>query len=296
MALAAGCFRVATRALRVAVLAAIALATTRCGTPESSSSVRGAAPRAAKRVVALAPNLTEIVFALGAGSSLVGVSEFSDFPDAARSIPRVGGLEVSAERIASLTPDLILATAEGGNRKGAVSALEASGLPVLVVPGGSLDEVLAGIELVARRLGREGEGHRLTRTLEERREAVRRSVTSRPRPRAVLLVWPDPPSAAGGGTFLDDVLTEAGAQNLLSNRSGWPVVSAEWLATAPIEVAVIPDSPVNRPVFERAFAAGALARGSIAAARVIRVDESALTRPGPRVFDALEQLARGLSR
>lgn len=305
MALAAGSFGVANRALRVAAVAALGLSvaavaalglsTVRCGRSGSSPSVRPPTPGPAKRVVALAPNLTEIVFALGAGSSLVGVSEFSDFPDAARSIPRVGGLEVSAERVASLTPDLVLATAEGGNRKGAVSALEASGLPVLVVPGGSLDEVLAGIELVGRRLGREAEGRRLMRALEERREAVRRSVASRPRPRAVLLVWPDPPSAAGGGTFLDDVLTEAGAQNLLSSRRGWPVVSAEWLATAPIEVAVIPDSPVNRPVFERAFAAGALSRGSIAAARVIRVDESALTRPGPRVFDALEQLARELS-
>lgn len=292
MALAAELFRIATRALRVACMAAAALGAARCGRHSSGSPVR----KPAARVVSLAPNLTEIVFALDAGASLVGASDFSDFPEAARSVPRVGGLEVSAERVASLTPDLVLATAEGGNRKGAVSALEASGVPVLVVPGGSLDEVLSGIELVGRRIGRDAEARRLTRSLRERREAVRRSVSARPRPRAVLLVWPDPPSAAGGGTFLDDVLTEAGAENLLSGRPGWPVLSAEWLATASIEVAVVPDSPGNRPVFERAFAAGALSRGSIRTARVIRLDESALTRPGPRVFDALEQLARGLSR
>lgn len=295
MALAAGLFRLATRGLRVALLTAAALGAARCGRHPSLSPGRAPA-RAATRVVALAPNLTEIVFALGAGASLVGVSDFSDFPGAARSVPRVGGLEVSAERVASLTPDLVLATAEGGNRKGVVSALEASGVPVLVVPGGSLDDVLSGIELVGRRLGREAEARRLTRSLRDRREAVRRSLSSRPRPRAVLLVWPDPPSAAGGGTFLDDVLREAGAQNLISGRPGWPVLSAEWLATASIEVAVVPDSPGNRPVFDRAFSAGALSRGSIRAARLIRLDESSLTRPGPRVFDALEQLARGLSR
>ncbi len=296
MALAAQPFRVSGRALRATALVAAALAAASCGRQDVAAAVGKPTAGPATRIVALAPNLTEIVFALGAGASLVGVSDFSDFPEAARSLPRVGGLEVSAERVASLTPDLVLATAEGGNRKGAVSALEASGVPVLVVPGGSLDEVLTGIDLVGRRLGRTAEGDRLTRSLRERREAVRRSVGSRPRPRAILLVWPDPPSAAGGGTFLNDVLTEAGAENLLSARTGWPVLSAEWLATAPIEVAVLPDSPGNRPVFERAFSTGALSRGTIRAARVVRLDESALTRPGPRVFDALEQLARGLSR
>ncbi|MCA1611308.1 MAG: helical backbone metal receptor [Acidobacteria bacterium] len=298
MAPAAEAVRLAVPPGRALLVAFALLGAAHCRRNETSPPLSRAAahPAPARRVVALAPNLTEIVFALGSGSTLVGVSEHSDFPEATRSIPRVGGLEVSAERVASLTPDLVLATADGGNRKGAVSALEASGVPVLVVPGGSLDEVLSGIFLVAGRLGRDAEAARLTDSLRKRREAVRQSVAARPRPRAVLLVWPDPPSAAGGGTFLDDVLTEAGAQNLLSDRPGWPVVSGEWLATAPIEVVVVPDSPVNRPVFERSFASGALSRGSIRAARVVRVDESSLTRPGPRVFDALEQLARGLSR
>ncbi|MEP6801463.1 MAG: helical backbone metal receptor, partial [Acidobacteriota bacterium] len=171
MALAAGLFRIGARGLRVCLVASAALAAAGCGRHPSASP--GPKPaRAATRVVALAPNLTEIVFALGSGASLVGVSDFSDFPEAARSVPRVGGLEVSAERVASLTPDLVLATAEGGNRKGAVSALEASGVPVLVVPGGSLDQVLSGIELVGVRLGREEEARRLTRSLRDRREAV----------------------------------------------------------------------------------------------------------------------------
>jgi iron complex transport system substrate-binding protein len=264
-----------------------------CGrTPPAPRSSRAAVPT---RVVSLAPNLTEIVFAVGAGGSLVGVSDFSDYPPEAASLPRVGGLDPSAERVASLQPDLVLATAEGGNRKGTVSALRAAGVPVLLVPGGSLAQVLAGIRLVGARLGRAAEAEILAGTLEKRRRAVESSVPAR-RPRAVLLVWPEPPQAAGGGTFLDDVLTEAGAENLLGNRSGWPVVSAEWLATAPIEVTVVPDSPGNRPVFARAFATGALSRGAAAKARIVRIDESLLTRPGPRVFDALETLARELAR
>jgi len=257
--------------------------------PKASS---GNLPR---RVISLAPNLTEIVFAVGAGDRLVGVSDYSDYPEAARALPRVGGLDASAERVVSFSPDLVLATSEG-NAKGPVRALEAVGVPVLVVPGSSLDDVLAGIRLIARGLGRERHGESVAQSLERRREGVRERSTARPHPRAMLLIWPDPAQAAGGGTFLDDVLTEAGARNLLGDRSGWPVISPEWLATAPIEVLIIPESEETRSAYERAFASGPLSRGTVSRARVIRVPESVLTRPGPRVFDALERLAAELGK
>lgn len=270
------------------LIAAVALASNcRRARPVSVSRV----PR---RVVALAPNLTEIVFAVGAGDRLVGVSEFSDYPPAARNIPRVGGLDVSAERVASLAPDLVLATPEG-NGRGTVAALAAAGVPVLAVPGDSLDAVLAGILAVGDRLGRAENARSLVRELSTRRERVRARTATRPHPRVVVLIWPDPPQAAGGGTFLDDVVTEAGGKNLLADRSGWPVLSAEWLATEPIDVLVVPDSDATRGAYDRAFAAGPLSRGTVARVRVLRVEESVLTRPGPRVFDALEQLARELA-
>ena len=267
----------------------------------SAGCHRAAAPAAARgapgRVVALAPNLTEIVFAVGAGASLVGVSEYSDFPREAQSIPRVGGLEVSAEKVVSLRPDLVLATPEG-NAKGPVSALVAAGVPVLAVPSGSLDAVLEGIRLVGQRLGRGGEAYRLAADLSKRWEAVRGKValSRRARPRTVLLIWPDPPQAAGGGTFLNDLLAEAGGENALGQRAGWPLVSPEWMATAAIDVLIVPDSAETRPAYERAFREGPLSRGTVAAARIVHVNESVLTRPGPRVFDALEQLARELAR
>ena len=283
------------RAPLFAVLAGVAGALAACGDRASAPASPGgrAAP---SRVVALAPNLTEIVFAIGAGGVLVGVSEYSDFPPQAASLPRIGGLEVSAERVVSLHPDLVLATPEG-NAKGPVNALAAAGIPVLAVPGGSLDAVLAGIRLVGERLGRAEEAERLARKLEERRAAVRAraSAAKRARPKALLLIWPDPPQAAGGGTFLDDVLTEAGGENLLASRQGWPLVSPEWLATAPVEVLVLPDSSQTRQAYERARASGSLSRGTVSRARVVKVDESQLTRPGPRVFDALEKLQRELS-
>jgi iron complex transport system substrate-binding protein len=243
------------------------------------------------RIVTLAPNLTEIVFALGAGEGLVGVSEYSDYPEAARTIPRVGGLEVDPEKVAALSPDLVLAIAEGTAR-GAVGALEAAGLPVVVVPSGSLDAVLESIRIVGTRLGRETEARALVEELSRRRDAVRERAASSKHPRTLLLVWPDPPQAAGGGTFLNDVLSEAGAENVVAGRSGWPILSKEFLATTPVDLLVVPDSEETRPAYARAFSEGPLSRGPITRARVLRLDEAALTRPGPRVFDALEELSR----
>ena len=265
-----------------------------CGGAGESPVPAGGPPA---RVVTLAPNLTEIVFAVGAGASLVGVSEYSDFPPEAQAIPRVGGLEVSAEKVVSLRPDLVLAMEEG-SVKGPVSALTAAGVAVLPVPSGSLDAVIAGIRLVGHRLGHPADADRLAADLAKRRDAVRSRVALSPkaRPKTVLLIWPDPPQAAGGGTFLNDLLTEAGGDNLLAARAGWPLVSPEWLATASVDVLVVPDSAPTRGAYERAFREGPLSRGTASAARVVRVEESVLTRPGPRVFDALERLARELAR
>jgi iron complex transport system substrate-binding protein len=199
---------------------------------------------------------------------------------------------VNAEKVASLRPDLILATREG-NARGPVSALAAAGLRVVVLPTGSMDAVLESIRLCGAALGRGEDAARLVESLARRRAAVRARSSGLRRPKAILLVWPDPPQAAGGGTFLDDILADAGADNLLRDRPGWPVVSPEYLTTAPVDVLVLPASPESRPIFERAISSGALSRGA-RRARIVWMDEAGLSRPGPRAFDALEELATAL--
>ena len=194
----------------------------------------------------------------------------------------------------SLRPDLVLATREG-NTRGPVDALQSAAVPVLLVPAGSLDDVLTGIRLVAEKLDRKEAGDKLVADLQRRRGAVRALAASGRRPRAILLIWPEPPQAAGGGTFLHDVLVEAGGENVLGDRPGWPLVSPEYLAATPVDVLIVPESDGNREVYERALREGVLSRGAAKRARIIRVDESALTRPGPRVFEALEELARALA-
>jgi len=252
---------------------------------------RGAPPP--RRVVAMAPNLTEIVFAIGAGDRLVGVSARSDYPPAAASIPVVGGLSPDLERVVSLRPDLVLATTEG-NPAAAVELLAGRGIPVLTTSAPDLDGVLASIRVIAARLGLAGEGERLAASLAARRDGVLRRPRDGPRRSAILLIWPSPPQAAGSDTFAGDLLRSAGARNCLG-RTGWPVLSPEYLVAAECDAVVYPVEKDTAGVFARAFHEGPLSRMSaVRAGRIVGIDGDRLIRPGPRAFDALEELAGAL--
>ena len=241
-------------------------------------------------MVALAPNLTEIVFAVGAGGRLVGVSSHSDYPHEALALPVVGGLTPDLERVVSLRPDLVLATTEG-NSPSTVALLGARGIPVLTTSAPDLRGVIRSIRQIAARLGVGPRGEALADLLERKLASVEsRSLGRAPVP-AILLVWPSPPQAAGTGTFGGDLLREAGGSNCVG-RPGWPVVSSEFLVTAPCRAVVYPDEPSTRSIFLEAFRSGPLSRMSaVRAGMTIPIDGDLLTRPGPRSFEALEALA-----
>jgi len=248
-----------------------------------------------RRVIALAPNLTEIVFALGAGDRLVGVSARSDYPPAAGALPVVGGLVPDLEKVVSLKPDLVLATTEG-NSKATVEILSRRGIPVLATSAPDLTGVIASIRAIAGRLGRGEAGERLASTLERRRESVRHRSRRGGPLSAVLLIWPSPPQAAGTGTFAGDILATAGARNCVVRR-GWPVLSPEFLVAADCAAVVYPLEKDTRETYARAFRDGPLSgMRAVRAGRVVGIDGDRLTRPGPRAFDALEELAAAFDR
>ena len=129
-----------------------------------------------------------------------------------------------------------------------------------------LDAVLEDVRVVGERLGRGAEAATLVARLSEKRRKVRESAP-RNGPRTLLLVWPDPPQAAGGERLLTDVLAEAGGRNLVGDRRGWPVLSTEYLATAPVDLLVVPESEQTKEAYARAFREGALSRGPVSKAR-----------------------------
>ena len=206
----------------------------------------------------------------------------------------VGGLTPDLERIVSLRPDLVLATTEG-NPAPAVELLRRRGIAVLTTSAPDLDAVLAAIRAIAGRLGVPAAGERLSSALARRRDAVLRQRRA-PEPSAILLIWPSPPQAAGSGTFADDILRTAGARNCV-DRPGWPVVSPEYLLTAACDAVVYPVEKDTRAVYARAFSDGPLSRiPAVRAGRIVGIDGDRLIRPGPRAFDALEELSAALAR
>jgi ABC-type Fe3+-hydroxamate transport system substrate-binding protein len=177
----------------------------------------------------------------------------------------------------------------------AAEAISRQGIPVLETTAPDLPGVLDSIEAIADRLGLSGKGRLLAGSLRRRMEAVAARVAGRPRLRALLLIWPDPPQAAGEGTFAGDLLRRAGAENVV-RRPGWPVVSLEFLLARGCDVVVYPSESDTSAAFTRAFREGPLGRmPAVLARRRIGIDAGALLRPGPRSFQALETLVRRLA-
>ncbi len=259
--------------------------------------VRLSAP--ARRIVSLAPNLTEIVFALGLGDRLVGVTDFCDYPPAARRVARVGGVtSPSAEQVVALAPDLVLATTAGNGRE-QVLGLASLGLRVVVTDPKDLESVAESFVLIARVAGVPEAGARMAAAFRDRLEAVRRAVAGQPRPRTLLLVWPDPLIAAGPRTFPSRLLDAAGGTNALAGArdavlaAAYPTIGLEsLLAIAPDAIVLAAHQGTTLETLARLSRYGDVP--AIRDGRLAAIDQAILVRPGPRLADAAEQLARAL--
>ncbi len=184
-------------------------------------------PAGPLRVVSLAPSLTETVFALGRGDWLVGVTDYCDYPPAARRKPKIGGLAApDLERILQARPDLVLTTAEGNSRE-TLLRLERLGVPVFAVTPEGYTGILRSIERLGDVLDAESTAAALLRDIRGKIDAVRRRVDGRPRPRALFLLWTDPLIAAGPGTFIHDLLEMAGGSE--RPAGGRRALPAPWL-------------------------------------------------------------------
>ncbi len=255
-------------------LAFVALACTR------TAPSRSAHPR---RVVALAPNITEIVFAIGCGAQVVGTDNFSDYPQAAKRLPKVGGVEPDVEKIVSLRPELVIASASAVHPN-LRRALAAVGIPLLVIRTDRLGEIVPAMSTIGRGLGCQSSAiASFTTALERQRRSRAKS------PRVMFAVWTDPLYVAGRSTFADDLFALTGARNVVVTP-GWPQYSLEAFAVHPPDLLLVPNRSVS------AAAVNELQRRAHAKVEMIAVDEDIFTRPGPRVTLAAAELNRILDQ
>lgn len=252
------------------------------------------------RIVSLTPSVTEILFALGAGDRVVGVTLWCDYPEAARALPRVGDfLEPNLEALASLEPDLVILAPTGTLLKKQYDNLRALGFPVLVVWDNTLEETFDAVARIGRVLKLDDAAAALTGRMgrDLAREAGR--IEGAAPVRVLWVVGHRPLVGVGPGTFQDQILARAGGINVLAGAGEpWPSISEEYVLRLDPEV-IIDSAMGPGPVADRQAEADRFWRrlSSVRAVRESRVRvlyHDALYRPGPRMGLALRLLARTL--
>jgi len=248
------------------------------------------------RIVSLVPSVTESAFALGGEARIIGVSDFCDWPPAARAKPRVGGMvNPSLETLVALKPDLVVGTDEG-NREETFVQLQRLGIPVYIVHAHRISEMYDLIARVGALTGRRDAVGPLVAGIQRRIDAVRAAVKARPAPRVLYVLWPDPLLVPGRDSHLTEMIELAGGRSI---TAGEPVSYVRFsieaaVARAP-EVIVLADHSTGASTAGRAAPEKWQALTSVPAIRAGRlysVDLSVLHRYGPRVPEGLELLAR----
>jgi len=246
---------------------------------------------AAQRIVSLAPSVTETLFAVGAGGDLVGVTSFCDWPPEARKIDRVGSyLKPDVEAVIRRRPDLVIVVPSPGNHDG-VLLLENLGLRIVTVSEGpKLDDVLTSIRSIAAAVGRREAGERIAAGTARSIAAWKERLEPLPRRRVLFIVDRRPLVAVGDGNLVDELLRIAGGENAAAGLGEWPRLSVEYLVRIDPEI-IVEATMGGGEAPDRSFYDG-LGLRAVGAGRLHAVNLDEVVRPGPRLAEGVEKLAR----
>lgn len=252
-------------------------------------------PADVRRVITLAPNLTEIVYALGQQDRLVGVTNQCNYPPRVDAKARIGDVvNPNLERIIELKPDLVLGST-AGNRIETVTALEQAGIPLYGSDAHRIEDIFASIRDIAGLLAVPETGEPLAAQLEERLRALDRSLLGAARPKVLLVIWLEPLITTGPDTFLADLVHRAGGQSISDDlEQNWPRLSLEVVVERDPDYLVLPRIPQLEARLAQLSQAPPWAElRAVRRNQIVWLDE-ALIRPGPRILDMIESLARSL--
>jgi iron complex transport system substrate-binding protein len=251
-------------------------------------------PAHVERVITLAPNLTEIVFAIGAGDRLVGNTSYCDYPPAAKNVAKVGDtLHPSLERIIALKPQVVLIST-ASQLETFTQQLQNQNIAAFVTDPHDLDGVFRSIEQVGRIMGQEQQANALVQKLRDRANAIEQAVKQEPPVRVFYQASGEPLYTAGRDAFVTDLIRRAGGISVTADVPGaWPKFSNESALAAKPAAIILPTGgsmgAANSTPAEALRSSPAVQTG-----RIYKINDDHLARPGPRIVEGLEEMARAL--
>jgi len=283
-------------AIAAALLACIAPAFGAQSAPRNFTDEVGraiAVPARVNRIVSLAPNLTETVYALGLGDRVVGDTNWCDTPEAAKSKPHVGDPQnPSIEAIVALHPDLVLATTSI-NAVDTADALQRLGIAVYTSDPHTVRGMLESTGHIADVIGAPEQGADLVGKLQQRLDALHARLSERPMAHVLFVVWLDPLQSIGPSTFIADALRWARAESVVTTSQPWPRLSIEEVVRVQPDYIVFADDHEGQATKLADLRARAVWRDldAVERGRVLNISQE-IIRPSPGLVDVIEQLAR----
>lgn len=249
--------------------------------------------KAPTRIVSLAPSITEILFAIGSREQIVGVTEFCDYPSEAKQKPKVGYSRPNIESILALQPDLVMAP-RAFLRADLLAKLEQLKVPTFIVDPESFEEIPVRIQTIGRILDRSASADAVAMSMRERIAGVRSKTESLAPVRVLYVLNSQPLITVGPGSFIHQALGLAGGSNVAARATvPYPHLNMESVLKEDPEIIIFPIGkaegipPGEQQLWQRWTALSAIKQG-----RLHHIPSDLLNRPGPRIVEGLEQLAR----
>lgn len=240
-----------------------------------------------QRIVSLNAADTEMLFAVGAGDKVVGVTNFCNYPEEAKDIAKIGDSIVNVEAVLALRPDVVVA--EWDLQPDVINRLKQLGLTVVTVNARSASDIVDSMMMLGRVCGTVEQAKEAVGLIEDRLTAVKEKVGkvgAGERPSVFIEIWNDPIMTAGGGTFMDELIQIAGGKNIAASQDGWPILSSETVISENPDVILLTyynrDEVLNRTAWKGISA--------VKEGKVYEMDPDIISRNGPRFIDAIEEM------
>lgn len=247
-----------------------------------------------EKIISLAPSHTEILFSLGLGDKIVGVTSYCDYPEEAKSKEKIGDFSgINIEKVIELNPDLVVQYGQGDEE--VVGKIKEAGIPVVSYEPESVEEVINAIKEIGNITGAVEEAEKVTKAMEEKKNEIADKIKDAEKVKVFYEVWHDPLMAAGPGSFMDQLINLAGGENIAKDAQGeYPQFDVEQLIERNPDVYLTAQDLEEKTVDSIKARPGYDNINAVKNDRIYLLDPNISSRPGPRIVDAFELVAKAL--